>query len=59
MPPQMNWKTETLLGHMASDKKVKDGNITFILANGIGKAFIAPNVVLDDVRRVVDAAIAA
>ena len=44
---------------MASDKKVKDGNITFILARGIGGAFIANDVILNDVRRIVDAAIAA
>lgn len=58
-PPQQNWDTDILLGHMASDKKVKDGNITFILARGIGGAFIADDVILDDVRRIVDAAIAA
>lgn len=58
-PPQQNWDTDILLGHMASDKKVKDGNITFILTRGIGGAFIADDVVLDDVRRIVDAAIAA
>ncbi|MDA0238875.1 MAG: 3-dehydroquinate synthase [Proteobacteria bacterium] len=58
-PPQRNWDTDILLGHMASDKKVKDGNITFILARGIGGAFIANDVILNDVRRIVDAAIAA
>ncbi len=29
---------------MAQDKKVRDGALTFILARGIGRSFIAPGV---------------
>lgn len=35
---------ESLLGHMQSDKKVRDGRLTFILARGIGKAFVTDDV---------------
>jgi 3-dehydroquinate synthase len=34
----------TLIGHMAQDKKVKDGKITFVLARGIGQAFMTSDV---------------
>jgi 3-dehydroquinate synthase len=34
----------TLIGHMAQDKKVKDGKITFVLARGIGEAFLTSDV---------------
>ena len=43
---------ETLLSHMANDKKVKDGKLTFILASGIGKAFITNQVPADAVLKV-------
>lgn len=39
-----SWSADLLLDHMTLDKKVVDGHITFILAKGIGKAFIADNV---------------
>ncbi len=35
---------ETLMALMAQDKKVVDGRLRFVLAGGIGKAFIADNV---------------
>ncbi|MEC9346348.1 MAG: 3-dehydroquinate synthase [Pseudomonadota bacterium] len=35
---------ERLLDHMAQDKKVRDGRLTFILANRIGAAFITRDV---------------
>jgi 3-dehydroquinate synthetase len=35
---------------IAQDKKVKRGKLTFILARGIGRAFIAPDVDSKDVR---------
>ena len=44
---------------MGSDKKVENGALTFILARGIGQAFVAKDVPLDDVRAVLDRAIAA
>jgi 3-dehydroquinate synthase len=46
---------DTLLGHMAHDKKVKDGKLTFILARGIGQAFVTRDVEIDSVRAVLAA----
>jgi 3-dehydroquinate synthase len=41
---------DTLMDLIAQDKKVKRGKLTFILARGIGRAFIAPDVDASDVR---------
>jgi 3-dehydroquinate synthase len=41
---------EDLLDAMAQDKKVKGGALTFILARGIGRSFIAPGIGADKVR---------
>ncbi|TXN72225.1 3-dehydroquinate synthase [Methylobacterium sp. WL6] len=41
---------DALLDAMAQDKKVKDGALTFILARGIGRSFIAPGIERDAVR---------
>jgi len=41
---QRHWNVERLVHHMAGDKKVKDGKITFVLARGIGKSFLTPEV---------------
>lgn len=41
---------EVLLGLMGQDKKVIDGRLRFILARGIGKAFVAENVPPDLVK---------
>ena len=35
---------------MAQDKKVRGGKLTFILARGVGEAFIARDVPADKVR---------
>jgi 3-dehydroquinate synthetase len=35
---------------IAQDKKVQRGRLTFILARGIGKAFVAPDVDAAEVR---------
>ena len=43
---------QALIGLMGQDKKVRDGEITFILARGIGEAFSTPDVDLDVVRSV-------
>ncbi len=40
---------ETLMGFIAQDKKVKRGALTFILTNGIGKAYIADDVPASEV----------
>ena len=43
---------------MSQDKKVKRGVLTFILARGIGKSFIAPGVAADEVRAFIEAELA-
>jgi 3-dehydroquinate synthase len=48
-----------LIELMAADKKVKDGRIRFVLARGIGQAFIADDVALEAVRDLLDRAAAA
>lgn len=44
------WNPDTLINHMRHDKKLRDGQITFILAQAIGNAFIARDVGLDAVK---------
>ncbi len=41
---------EELMRHIAQDKKVKRGKLTFILTRGIGKAFIAGDVPAEKVK---------
>ena len=41
---------DRLMDLIAQDKKVKRGKLTFILARGIGGAFIAPDVDAAEVR---------
>lgn len=52
------WSADALLGHMAQDKKVRDGRIRFILARGIGRAFVADDVPEDAVRALLNRATA-
>ncbi len=52
-----SWTPQGLLAHMARDKKVKDGAMTFILAHGIGRAFITREAPEEDVRRLLQAAL--
>jgi 3-dehydroquinate synthase len=40
-----------LVAHMAHDKKAQGGRVTFILARGIGEAFLDGDVALDEVTR--------
>jgi 3-dehydroquinate synthase len=47
-----------LLDLMAQDKKVVDGRLRFILARGIGEAFVAEDVPSDVVRGVLADALA-
>lgn len=56
---ERHWDAERLLAHMSRDKKVRDGHIAFVLARGIGEAFLAPDVAPAAVRTLLDAAIAA
>jgi 3-dehydroquinate synthase len=46
---------ETMMKLMAQDKKVRHGKLTFILARGIGDAFIARDVSADVVRAFLEA----
>ncbi|GGC23369.1 3-dehydroquinate synthase [Novosphingobium marinum] len=48
----------TLVGHMLHDKKMDAGTLPFVLMNGIGKAFLARDVDLDDVSAFLDAELA-
>ncbi|MBL8667481.1 MAG: 3-dehydroquinate synthase [Rhodospirillales bacterium] len=41
---------DALIAHMRSDKKVKDGRLTFILVRGIGAAFVCREVDESDLR---------
>jgi len=43
---------DVLLSHMAHDKKVKDGKLVFVLARGIGQAFVTGEVPAEQVRAV-------
>ena len=54
-----HWDAATLVRHMGHDKKVRDGRVTFILARGIGDAFVSRDVNLEDVERLLRDAIAA
>ena len=38
------WEPDALLAHMARDKKVENGRMTFVLTRGIGKAFVTQDV---------------
>lgn len=47
--PGVVWSVEALIEHMCRDKKVRDGRVGFVLVRGIGKAFVARDIALDDV----------
>ncbi|MEX1306300.1 MAG: 3-dehydroquinate synthase [Rhodovibrionaceae bacterium] len=57
--PGRVWTPARLLGHMSKDKKVERGRIAFILARGIGEAFVARDVELDEVKALLSRAAAA
>ncbi len=48
---------DRLVAHMAQDKKVRDGRVMFVLARGIGDAYLSLEVDLDDVRALLDDAL--
>jgi 3-dehydroquinate synthase len=54
-----NWDSSRLIDHMRGDKKAADGKLTFILARGIGKAFVSREVDEKVLRGLLDDAIAA
>ena len=58
LPPAAR-NAERLIGHMRQDKKVRDGKLTFVLARGIGAAFLTDDVAMADVAAMLDEAAAA
>jgi 3-dehydroquinate synthase len=48
-----------LLERMRRDKKVRDGRMTFVLARGIGRAFLSQDVEIDTLRELLERAVAA
>ena len=52
--PAVNWDTEALINHMAKDKKVTNGVMTFVLARGIGQAFLSRDVEREDLIEVLN-----
>ena len=54
-----NWDAASLIEHMRGDKKAEAGKLTFILARGIGKAFVSREVDETALRGLLDDAIAA
>ncbi len=57
--PGRLWNVDRLLGHMAKDKKVRDGMLTLVLVRGIGQAFVTQEISADEVRQSLQEAIAA
>jgi 3-dehydroquinate synthase len=53
------WEAARLIDHMRGDKKADDGRLTFILARGIGKAFVTREVDEAALRGLLDDAISA
>ncbi len=49
---------DEIVSAMAQDKKVRRGVLTFILARGIGRSFIAPGVATEEVKAFVEAELA-
>jgi 3-dehydroquinate synthase len=59
-PPTLACSAAELITLMQQDKKVRDGKITFVLARGIGKAFVETGgVATDIVQGLLDGALAA
>lgn len=55
----VNWSADVLMDHMSHDKKVRDGQMTFVLARGIGKSFISRQVDVPAVHQFLCDAVAA
>jgi 3-dehydroquinate synthase len=53
------WSADRLIEHMRGDKKAEAGRLTFILARGIGKAFVTREVEEGRLHALLDRAIAA
>ncbi len=57
--PGCVWSADALVEHMRRDKKVRDGKVTFVLARGIGGAFVESDVDLADVEVLLTGQVAA
>ena len=53
------WSPANLVNHMSRDKKVSGGRITFVLARGIGQAYLCDSVETAEVEALLTAAVAA
>jgi 3-dehydroquinate synthase len=53
--PGARASAEELVGHMAHDKKVSEGKLTFILLRGLGQAFVTRDVPIQAVKEVLEA----
>jgi 3-dehydroquinate synthetase len=51
------WNADALMAHMLLDKKTENGKVIFILAEDIGKSFVAHNINMNDVQLIVEQAI--
>lgn len=49
---------DTLISHMRTDKKVRDGRLTFVLAHRIGEAFVCHDVAELELRAMLDESLA-
>ena len=58
-PSGRAWSARALLEHMTRDKKVRDGRIVFVLARGIGDAFLSDAVDPAEVEALLTSTIAA
>ncbi|MGR3717154.1 MAG: 3-dehydroquinate synthase, partial [Thermohalobaculum sp.] len=46
------FSASVLMGHMARDKKMRDGRLAFVLARGVGEAFTSRDVPAEAVEAV-------
>ena len=53
------WDPSRLMSHMGRDKKARGGTLTFILARGIGDAFISQDVPAEELAAFMEGAVAA
>ena len=58
VPGASSWQPSKLIEHMQHDKKVLNGRLRFVLAEKIGGAFVASDVVEKDVYDVVKKSLA-
>ena len=54
-----SWDARALISHMRHDKKVRNGKLTFVLARGVGQAFVSTDIELAAVEALLESALAA